>query len=87
MCKWGTDHEVVIEQYIKVDSCIANEIVELNHQGVCTVGSCCGHRKGQAQALIRASSVSKARELGYNPVYYDNSFGLFEIELKSGDSQ
>ena len=84
MCKWGTNQEVAITQYVKVDSCIAHEIVELNRLGIRTEGSCCGHHRSTGQALIRASSVDRARELGYNPVYYDNSFGLFEIKLKGG---
>ena len=83
MCNWGTEQEIVIEQRVKVDSCIAAEIVELNHQGVRTEGCCCGHLKGMAQALIRASSVDRARELGYDPVYYDNDNGLFGIKLRS----
>ncbi len=87
MCDWGSDREVVIEQYIKVDSCIAAEIVELNHQGVCTVGSCCGHHKAEGQALIRASSTDRARELGYDPIYYDNVNGLFEIKLRGRGSR
>ena len=82
MCDFGTDREVVIEQRVKVDSCIADEIVELNHQGVRTEECCCGHHKGFAQALIRASSVTRAKELGYDPIYYDNDNGLFEIKLK-----
>ncbi|KKK69877.1 hypothetical protein LCGC14_2929620 [marine sediment metagenome] len=84
MCKWGTDREVVVGQRITVDACIAAEIVELNRQGVRTEGCCCGHHKAEGQALIRASSVDRARELGYNPVYYDNDNGLFEIKLRSG---
>ena len=83
MCDWGIEREVVIEQRIWVDSCIADEIVELNRRGVCTEGSCCGHRKAAAQALILPSSVSRARELGYEPIYRDNVGGLFEINLRS----
>ncbi len=84
MCKWGTDREVVIARHISVDSCIADEVVSLNQLGVYTEGCCCGHHKVAAQALIRASSVDRARELGYSPVYYDNDNGLFEIKLKGG---
>ena len=84
MCKWGIEREVAITQHVKVDSCIADEIVGLNRLGVRTEGSCCGHNKVEAQALIRASSVDRARELGYAPTYYANDSGLFEIKLKSG---
>ena len=87
MCKWGTEREIAIVQYIKVDLCVANEIEELNRLGVRTEGSCCGHNKAEAQALIRASSVDRARELGYDPIYYANYNGLFEIKLKSGGLQ
>ncbi len=84
MCDWGKDREIVIEQHITVDSCIADEIVELNRQGIRTEECCCGHHKAASQALIRASSVPRARELGYDPTYYDNDNGLFEIKLKGG---
>lgn len=82
MCKWGSDREVVIEQRVKVDACIADEIVSLNKNGVRTEGSCCGHGKSPATALILPSSQQRARQLGYEPKYHDS--GLFEIQLKSG---
>lgn len=81
MCKWNNCREVVIEQRVKVDACIADEIVRLNKEGVRTEGCCCGHGKGPGAALILPSSVKRARELGYEPQEYEN--GLFQIWLKS----
>ena len=71
--------EVVIFRQIMVDEAIADEIVNLNDQGVVTEGSCQGP---PPVAMIRPSSVEKARALGYCPVY-QGDVGLFEIELKS----
>jgi hypothetical protein len=80
MCQ-NNQIKIEITQRIKVDKCIAEEIKWLNSQGVRTEGSCCGHGKSYSQALIKPSSVNKAKELGYNPIYLDN-VGLWEIKLK-----
>ena len=84
VCKWGTNRRVVIQQEITVDSCIADEIVELNRLGVRTEGSCCGHGKGFPAALITPSSAEKALKLGYEVTAGPCSRGGFcEIKLKS----
>jgi len=82
MCTHSDTTEIEIVQKIKVDRCIAEEIKWLNAQGVRTEGCCCGHGNGVPEAMIKPSSVSKAKELGYNPVYHPD-IGLFEIILKS----
>jgi hypothetical protein len=68
MCTWGADRTVQIVQTISVDACIADEIVALNAAGVHTINCCCGHGRGPSKAIIKPSSVSRARELGYSPV-------------------
>lgn len=69
MCKWGSEISVTIEQKVMVDACIADEIVELNRQGVRTEESCCGHSKvDYKMALIRTCDVNRARELGYDVI-------------------
>lgn len=87
MCSHGTLKEVTIapKPYtVKIDACIAEEIVWLNEQGVYTVNSCCGHGDGRPVALIFANhgSLQKAIELGYYPRQYEGL--IWEIELKSG---
>ena len=77
--------EVIITQKIKVDDCIAKEIVWLNAVGVSTLGCCCGHGTSQPDAIIKPSSKERARELGYNP-YFNANYGFdgeWVIELKS----
>lgn len=49
MCLYGNYKKVNIinpnqnKRVVAVDACIADEIQELNHKGVITLGSCCGH--------------------------------------------
>ncbi|MBU8733452.1 hypothetical protein KM915_25910 [Cytobacillus oceanisediminis] len=51
MCKHGTYVTTAIinpnqnKKMVAVDACIAEEVRELNKQGVVTLGSCCGHGK------------------------------------------
>ena len=75
-----TTTEVVITQRISVDSEIADEIVALNAAGVRTEGSCSGHGIAKPTAMIKPSSVERARELGYQPWFIED-IGLFEIKL------
>jgi hypothetical protein len=87
LCKHGTLKTVTITPRpftVKIDECIADEIVWLNKQGVYTAGSCCGHGKDKPTALIHVNhgSIQRAIELGYDPKPYTPM--LWEIELKSG---
>lgn len=74
--------EVIITQRVKVDKCIAQEIVFINSMGIRTEGCCCGHKENYPMAYIKPSSIIKAKELDYNPIL-DKDVGLFEIKLKS----
>lgn len=80
MCIHGTHVEIVVVRHIQVDRCIAERVRQLNDQGIWTEASCCGHGKCSPSALIRPSSVVKAKELGYNPIYVQD-IGLFEIQI------
>jgi transcriptional regulator with XRE-family HTH domain len=71
--------EVILPRRVMVDASIAPEIVWLNHCGVITESSCQGP---PAMALIKPSSVERAKELGYEPEYLAD-VGLFEIRLRS----
>jgi hypothetical protein len=87
LCKHGTLKTVTITPKpfdVKIDACIADEIVWLNAQGVYTANSCCGHGDQKPTALIHVNhgSIKRARELGYDPKPYTPM--LWEIELKSG---
>ena len=77
--------EVIISQRIKVDSCIAQEIVWLNSVGVSTLGCCCGHGVNKPEAIIKPSSVDAAGTIGYMPVFnvHLGQSGEWEINLKS----
>jgi hypothetical protein len=81
-CKDGEMVEIEITQRIKVDACVANEIKRLNSLGVRTEGSCCGHGQQKPSAIIRPSGVKTAEELGYVPVYREDT-GNFEMGLRS----
>ena len=72
---------VTITQRIEVDSEIADEIVWLNQEGIRTEGSCSGHGIAKPTAMIKPSSVEKAKELGYTPWHIED-LGLFEIKLR-----
>lgn len=81
MCRHGDTVEIEITQRIRVDQCIAEEVRQLNAQGVRTEGCCCGHGESRPHALIRPSSAARAAWLGYDPRYRAD-IGLFEIDLK-----
>lgn len=81
VCCCGNKLDVQIVQRIKVDACIADEIVWLNAKGVRTEGCCCGHGDFPPEAMIKPSSADAARKLGYDPVY-QSDVGLFKIKLK-----
>lgn len=74
---------VAITQRINVDAGIEDEIAWLNSEGVRTEGSCRGDDNTPPHALIKPSSVEKARLLGYLPRYMEE-LGLFEIRLHGG---
>jgi hypothetical protein len=80
MCTHGTNRKIVIEQEIVVDSCIADEIVWLNKNGVFTINCCCGHGKSESEAIIVNSCFEKAEKMGYN-TWLDDSWNRC-IELK-----
>jgi hypothetical protein len=48
--KWVNVINKQQNQRVKVDACIADEIQELNDQGIVTLGCCCGH--GRAGEVI-----------------------------------
>lgn len=83
MCQHGDLVEIKITQRIRVDRCIADEIRVLNAQGVRTEGCCCGHGQGEPSALIKPSSMVRAKALGYEP-RYRSDVELYEIRLHTG---
>ncbi len=42
---------VIITQNVKVDDCIAQEIVFLNSIGIYALNSCCGHGREKPNAI------------------------------------
>lgn len=75
--------EVVLPHRIRVDACIAAEIVWLNSVGIVTEASCQGP---PPTAMIKPSSVNAAQVYGYNPKYREEQ-GLFDITLKTKMNQ
>ena len=73
--------EVMLHRRVMIDAAIAPEILWLNTQEVVTEGSCQGP---PPTAVIQPGSVDRARELGYKPVYREDT-GMFLITLKSGE--
>ena len=65
MCIHGNLKKTTLEVTVELDACIADEIRQLNQDGVVTVASCCGHGRGEASALIQPSNIDRARALGY----------------------
>ena len=50
---------------IKLDKEIKQEIKGLWKQGIKTIESCSGHKKGRGCIIVKKSSVKKMEELGY----------------------
>ena len=76
------NQEIIIEQRISVDAEIADEIRWLNSRGVHTESSCSGHGQLVPSAAIAPSSVERARELGYEPIFDSD---VWTIELRGDD--
>ncbi len=55
---------------IYVDSCIAEELQQLNEIGIITLNSCCGHGKDKATCFIAEESVELAKEWRYEAYEY-----------------
>lgn len=54
MCKTRNSKRIKIgNKIIRVDSCIANEIKELNKMGIKTLMSCCGHGKYPKTIVVK----------------------------------
>ena len=95
MCKHGTLEPVTVirranpfvddgAHVIHVDSCIADEIQRLNHNGIITEQCCCGHGKSKPNCLISLESKERAEELGYRVSEYNKEQtknGRLEIKL------
>lgn len=69
MCRWGSDTvlNLTVDKAVshtgnqrladvKIDSCIAEFVENLNHSGVRTVNSCCGHGKGEGRILLSSGA-------------------------------
>lgn len=53
MCKQGTVTEIRINgELVSIDSCIALIVSALNHHGIRTVASCCGHGKRPGNIVL-----------------------------------
>lgn len=96
MCQHGTERNVKLNhpresgrRIVPVDACIADEVQMLNDMGVITVGSCCGHGKGQPHVLINEYSATLVQKLGYMSIPYfhgPNDYrGIHEVILKQGE--
>lgn len=80
MCEWGNLKEVSIkrkkglDKVIKVDSCIADLIVQLNDFGLYTINSCCGHNKSGASIIFEDI---KLLNTGYAEVYNREAYDCY----------
>lgn len=65
--KKKTKKEITITHKIKVDQCIADEILELNNKhNILTILSCCGHGdEKEAFLLVHDDDIGKIIKLGY----------------------
>ena len=65
MCEWGTSVQMEVtvpahlshtgearRKVVDVDACIAPVVKALNHGGIYTVASCCGHGKGPGSIIL-----------------------------------
>jgi len=58
MCKWDSDIPVIIKgKEVKIDSCLAILIDEMNRAGIETLASCCGHFKTPGIIAIKNGGV------------------------------
>jgi tRNA(Phe) wybutosine-synthesizing methylase Tyw3 len=63
---------VIFKHKVRVDSCLADELEQLNNNhGIVTTYSCCGHGDiDAAYILVRSYDVSKMLKLGYKKTNY-----------------
>lgn len=69
----------------QVDKCLGEEIKYLLSQGITTIESCCGHKRGNAYIAVRNEDCDVMERLGYkrciNP-YYPEKRGIFIPKTK-----
>lgn len=80
MCLFGIYKMVNIinpnqnEKCVTVDACIADEIQELNNQGIITLGACCGHgRAGEIIEWTNDFGIWKSYQSPPNVLIHANS--------------
>lgn len=66
-------YEVIKELNICVDKCLVNEIKELNKMGIKTIGSCCGHKKGNGYIQVSSNFVKDMENLGYEQIQVESN--------------
>ncbi len=73
------EKNVILVHEIDIDSCIADEIIELNNiHHVFTLSSCCGHGKG-GYIIVAGTEIDKMADLGYEMTtlkYLDSDIDL-----------
>lgn len=81
---------ITITHTIEVDTCIAEEIKELNNvHGIITEFCCCGHG-GQGFIIVRDSDIKRMEKLGYKRHgrrYVFMYYKTLKREYYSGQSQ
>jgi hypothetical protein len=82
----GKTTEVIIEgKSISVDSCIADEVSELNRVGIKTLGCCCGHGKYEKTIIIKGHKIpnwewfSGKLIMRKRNFYYKDKEGIFHL--------
>jgi len=92
MCKYGT-YKLLKVNYRNlercIDACIANEIKELNENGIITLGCCCGHGEHAPVVLVNEKSIKSMLTLGYDYdmlIEYSNVdiSGVHQFKLNTG---
>ena len=63
------------KEQVRVDRCIANEILSLWEKGIRTMGCCCGHGRELGFIQVMDEDIDKMLQLGYVNYIYPNDFG------------
>lgn len=64
-----------LSPFISVDKCCVPDLVELWHNGVITLGCCCGHKKSKGFINVDPDDFGLALSLGFEKYIFSGKLG------------
>lgn len=62
-------HAIGFGRPVCLDTCIAEEVMDLWRRGITTTGCCCGHNKTEGYIGVMPDDIQRMEELGYKVAY------------------